>query len=901
VILAETSLYAESGGQVADKGVIVGPGYELEVLDVQRPVPGLVHTVEVTSGEVGVGQPATSVVDAVNRRAAQQAHSATHLVHAALRDTLGKSATQAGSLNRAGYMRFDFSWGQTLSEATKTEIEEIANNAVRDNLQVTTRVLPLDEAKAAGAMALFGEKYGDTVRMVDIGGPWSRELCGGTHVGSSAEIGLINLVGESSVGASTRRGSPRRSRRLPGARRRARHRLAAVDLAEDAEGPARQPGRRSGREPEGRREAHRPVRGEGSGEPAAGTGRSAQATGRSVSSPSRWASRHRRTMCARSPCRCASAWAPVPSSRSAPSSAAGPSSSSPPTTLPARRERRRACSRRTPQPRSAAAAADVTTSRRAAERIGCPPARARSGDARWRPRRVSGFRPGVRLGIDVGKARIGVARCDRDGLLAVPVETVRERMPRRRTSRGSPRSTPRWNCSSGCRSACPVETASTDDARAFASEVRAASGLEVRLVDERLSTVSAHAALRDAGRSQRSSRRIVDQVAAVVLLQQAIDVEKSTGAPAGAVARPAGARLMPDTPPNDDEFADLFSKLPTPREQAPSSGGAASVPPSRRAAREAAANAARDTAPSPPARRSRRRSRAQPRSRDPRPEPPRRPRTGVESRPLRSSAARCALQRGLALRPRARQEPRPRSPQEPHRGLGDLRGDPRDPRRHRGGGFYVWNTYEDKIRAFMGWEEPKDYEDGIAEGDATVTIVTGDTGSTISTSLFQAGVTKTDTAFYDYLIKTGQNPDFQPGVYTLKQKMSSAAALKALEGPSSRRENTAQLPEGLTMGSTLTRLADGTGIPLADLQAAVADPSQYGVSATTLEGWLFPATYTFDPGTTAQQVIKTWSIARWPLSTRPACRPTSASASSPSRRSSSARHDSQPTSTRCPE
>ena len=206
VFLAETSLYAESGGQVADKGVIVGPGYELEVLDVQRPVPGLVsHTVEVTSGEVGVAQPATSVVDAVNRRAAQQAHSATHLVHAALRDTLGKSATQAGSLNRAGYMRFDFSWGQTLSEATKTEIEEIANNAVRDNLQVTTRVLPLDEAKAAGAMALFGEKYGDTVRMVDIGGPWSRELCGGTHVGSSAEIGLINLVGESSVGASTRR------------------------------------------------------------------------------------------------------------------------------------------------------------------------------------------------------------------------------------------------------------------------------------------------------------------------------------------------------------------------------------------------------------------------------------------------------------------------------------------------------------------------------------------------------------------------------------------------------------------------------------------------------------------------------------------------------------------------
>ncbi|WOF21535.1 alanine--tRNA ligase [Microbacterium betulae] len=206
VIVAETSLYAESGGQVADKGVIVGPGFELEVLDVQRPVPGLVsHTVEVARGEVGVGQPASTIVDAANRRAATQAHSATHLVHAALRDTLGKGATQAGSLNRAGYLRFDFTWGQALSPVTRTEIEEIANNAVRDNLEVTTRVLSLDDAKAAGATALFGEKYGDRVRMVDIGGPWSRELCGGTHVASSAEIGLISITGESSVGASNRR------------------------------------------------------------------------------------------------------------------------------------------------------------------------------------------------------------------------------------------------------------------------------------------------------------------------------------------------------------------------------------------------------------------------------------------------------------------------------------------------------------------------------------------------------------------------------------------------------------------------------------------------------------------------------------------------------------------------
>ncbi|MFT4030414.1 MAG: alanine--tRNA ligase-related protein, partial [Protaetiibacter sp.] len=206
VILAETSLYAEAGGQAADKGAIVGDGFDLEVLDVQRPVKGLVsHTARVRSGEIGVGAAATSVVDRENRHSAAQAHSATHLIHAALRQTLGQEAHQAGSYNKAGYLRLDFSWNQALSLQTRTEIEEIANNAVRDNLEVTTRILPLDEARKAGAMALFGEKYGDTVRMVDIGGPWSRELCAGTHVRSSAEVGLVNLVSESSVGSTNRR------------------------------------------------------------------------------------------------------------------------------------------------------------------------------------------------------------------------------------------------------------------------------------------------------------------------------------------------------------------------------------------------------------------------------------------------------------------------------------------------------------------------------------------------------------------------------------------------------------------------------------------------------------------------------------------------------------------------
>ncbi len=206
VILAETALWAESGGQEADAGTIVGDGFELTVLDVQKPVKGLVsHRTEVTSGQVAVGDRARTVVDADWRRGATQAHSATHLIHAALRQTLGEEAHQAGSYNKAGYMRLDFTWSQPLSTSTRTEIEEIANLAIRSDLDVVTRELPLDEARSMGAMALFGEKYGEIVRMVDIGGPWSRELCAGTHVGSSSEIGMINLQGESSIGATNRR------------------------------------------------------------------------------------------------------------------------------------------------------------------------------------------------------------------------------------------------------------------------------------------------------------------------------------------------------------------------------------------------------------------------------------------------------------------------------------------------------------------------------------------------------------------------------------------------------------------------------------------------------------------------------------------------------------------------
>ncbi|MFT4052485.1 MAG: Holliday junction resolvase RuvX [Microbacterium sp.] len=149
---------------------------------------------------------------------------------------------------------------------------------------------------------------------------------------------------------------------------------------------------------------------------------------------------------------------------------------------------------------------------------------------------MTGFRPGVRLGIDVGKARVGVARCDREGLLAVPVETVaRSEASARRIAELAVEHDAIEVLVGLPAGLSGAETASTADARAFALEAQAATGLPVRLVDERLSTVSAHAVLREVGRSQRSSRRIVDQVAAVVLLQQAIDVEKSTGHPAGAL------------------------------------------------------------------------------------------------------------------------------------------------------------------------------------------------------------------------------------------------------------------------------------------------------------------------------------------------------------------------------
>ncbi|NGX08291.1 alanine--tRNA ligase [Mycobacteroides franklinii] len=210
IVLDRTPLYAESGGQIADSGSIRGDGTnatsQAKVSDVQKIAKTLfVHKVTVESGEFVEGDQVVASVDRHWRHGATQGHSGTHMVHGALRQVLGPNAVQAGSLNRPGYLRFDFSWPGALSEAQRQEVEDVANKAVEANYPVNTFVTDLDQAKSMGAMALFGENYGDRVRVVDIGGPFSLELCGGTHVAHSSQIGPVTLLGESSVGSGVRR------------------------------------------------------------------------------------------------------------------------------------------------------------------------------------------------------------------------------------------------------------------------------------------------------------------------------------------------------------------------------------------------------------------------------------------------------------------------------------------------------------------------------------------------------------------------------------------------------------------------------------------------------------------------------------------------------------------------
>jgi len=211
VVLDRTPFYAEGGGQLADTGLIRvadapgAAGGEIEVRDVQQPVPGLiVHRGVVITGEAVVGAAAEAEIDTGRRRAISRSHTATHMVHRAFRGALGESAAQAGSENSPGRLRFDFTAAGAVPPSVLRDAEDEVNQVLIDDLAVRAFVTPIDEARAMGAMALFGEKYGDEVRVVEVG-DYSRELCGGTHVAHSGQLGLIKILGESSIGSGVRR------------------------------------------------------------------------------------------------------------------------------------------------------------------------------------------------------------------------------------------------------------------------------------------------------------------------------------------------------------------------------------------------------------------------------------------------------------------------------------------------------------------------------------------------------------------------------------------------------------------------------------------------------------------------------------------------------------------------
>jgi alanyl-tRNA synthetase len=211
VVLDRTPFYAEGGGQLADTGVIKtagpagGAGSLIKVHDVQAPVPGLVvHRGVVTEGEAAVGAPAYAEIDVERRRAVSRSHTATHLIHRAFRGALGESAAQAGSENSPGRLRLDFTASGAVPPSVLRDVEDEVNTVLINDLAVRAFTAPLEQARAMGALALFGEKYGDQVRVVEVG-DYSRELCGGTHVVRSGQLGLVKILGESSIGSGVRR------------------------------------------------------------------------------------------------------------------------------------------------------------------------------------------------------------------------------------------------------------------------------------------------------------------------------------------------------------------------------------------------------------------------------------------------------------------------------------------------------------------------------------------------------------------------------------------------------------------------------------------------------------------------------------------------------------------------
>ncbi len=206
IVLDRTPFYAEGGGQLADGGTItLANGAVVEIDDVQTPVPGVfVHRGRVLSGSLESGSQGQAAIDVERRDAISRAHTATHMVHKAFREFLGETATQAGSENSPGRFRFDFPATGAVPASVLNDVESRVNTLLLDNLEVSAEVMSQEAAKKLGAMALFGEKYGDQVRVVSVG-DWARELCGGTHVSRSGQLGVVKLLSESSIGAGVRR------------------------------------------------------------------------------------------------------------------------------------------------------------------------------------------------------------------------------------------------------------------------------------------------------------------------------------------------------------------------------------------------------------------------------------------------------------------------------------------------------------------------------------------------------------------------------------------------------------------------------------------------------------------------------------------------------------------------
>ena len=206
LVIDRTPFYAEGGGQLADSGFITGPnGALIEIDDVQTPIPGLyVHRGIIREGELATGELVHAAIDLERRLGISRAHTATHMVHKAFRELLGETATQAGSENAPGRFRFDFPATGAVPKSIIDEVENKVNDLLEKDLEVSSQVMSIEEAKAMGAMALFGEKYGERVRVVSVG-DWAKELCGGTHVSRSGQLGLIKILSESSIGAGVRR------------------------------------------------------------------------------------------------------------------------------------------------------------------------------------------------------------------------------------------------------------------------------------------------------------------------------------------------------------------------------------------------------------------------------------------------------------------------------------------------------------------------------------------------------------------------------------------------------------------------------------------------------------------------------------------------------------------------